>query len=403
MDQLNQIYIGRQPIFNKNMRTYAYEILFRTSTTSNYANVVDDNQATAQVMINLFSEFGLDNIVGNKKAFINFSEELLLKDIQSFLPKRKVVLEVLETAKPSSELISQLKELSKKGYSIALDDYDFSDELSPFEDLVDIIKIDILAAGSKKLIANMPRLKAKDKRLLAEKIETKQQFEFCKQLGFDFFQGYFFSKPKIIEGKALGANQATTLQFLSSVFEPDVEMAHLSKLVSQDVAMSQKLLKMANQLDGVYPVKSILDVVNKLGLNRLQSWASVVALSNASDKPPELLTTSLVRARFCELIGEKQRDIPKDTYFMVGLFSTLDAVMDQSMKELLKDLSFDKIVEDALVSSAGNLGKALIAVREIENGSTSFEPPANLTLTEMSKIYLQAIDFTNNLNLQPKL
>lgn len=399
MDQLNQIYIGRQPIFNKNMRTYAYEILFRTSTTSNYANVVDDNQATAQVMINLFSEFGLDNIVGNKKAFINFSEELLLKDIQSFLPKRKVVLEVLETAKPSSELISQLKELSKKGYSIALDDYDFSDELSPFEDLVDIIKIDILAAGSKKLIANMPRLKAKDKRLLAEKIETKQQYEFCKQLGFDFFQGYFFSKPKIIEGKALGANQATTLQFLSSVFDPDVEMAHLSKLVSQDVAMSQKLLKMANQLDGVYPVKSILDVVNKLGLNRLQSWASVVALSNVSDKPPELLTTSLVRARFCELIGEKQRDIPKDTYFMVGLFSTLDAVMDQSMKELLKDLSFDKIVEDALVSSAGNLGKALIAVREIENGSTSFEPPANLTPTEVSKIYLQAIEFTNNLNL----
>jgi len=399
MDQLNQIYIGRQPIFNKNMRTYAYEILFRTSTTSNYANVVDDNQATAQVMINLFSEFGLDNIVGNKKAFINFSEELLLKDIQSFLPKRKVVLEVLETAKPSSELISQLKELSKKGYSIALDDYDFSDELSPFEDLVDIIKIDILAAGSKKLIANMPRLKAKDKRLLAEKIETKQQYEFCKQLGFDFFQGYFFSKPKIIEGKALGANQATTLQFLSSVFDPDVEMAHLSKLVSQDVAMSQKLLKMANQLDGIYPVKSILDVVNKLGLNRLQSWASVVALSNVSDKPSELLTTSLVRARFCELIGEKQRDIPKDTYFMVGLFSTLDAVMDQSMKELLKDLSFDTIVEDALVSSAGNLGKALIAVREIENRSTSFEPPANLTPTEVSKIYLQAIEFTNNLNL----
>lgn len=399
MDQLNQIYIGRQPIFNKNMRTYAYEILFRTSTTSNYANVVDDNQATAQVMINLFSEFGLDNIVGNKKAFINFSEELLLKDIQSFLPKRKVVLEVLETAKPSSELISQLKELSKKGYSIALDDYDFSDELSPFEDLVDIIKIDILAAGSKKLIANMPRLKAKDKRLLAEKIETKQQYEFCKQLGFDFFQGYFFSKPKIIEGKALGANQAATLQFLSSVFDLDVEMDHLSKLVRQDVAMSQKLLKMANQLDGVYPVKSILDVVNKLGLNRLQSWASVVALSNVSDKPPELLTTSLVRARFCELIGEKQRDIPKDTYFMVGLFSTLDAVMDQSMKELLKDLSFDKIVEDALVSSAGNLGKALIAVREIENGSTSFEPPVNLTPTEVSKIYLQAIEFTNNLNL----
>ena len=308
-------------------------------------------------------------------------------------------MEVLETANPTPSVISQLKELSKKGYRIALDDYDFSEKLSPFEDFVDIIKIDILASGPKKIIDKLPELKKKGKRLLAEKIETKQQFDFCKQQGFDFFQGYFFAKPTTIEGKSLNSNQASILQFLGSVFDPNIELKYLSELISRDVALSQKLLKMANQLDGVYPVKSMLDVVNKLGLDRLQSWASVVALSNSSDNPAELLVTSLIRAKFCELIGEKQRDIAKETYFIVGLFSTLDAVMDQPMVKILKDLSFDKIVEEALISSKGELGKALIAVKEIENGSTNFDIPANLTPTEVSKLYLEAMKFTAKFNL----
>lgn len=400
MAELNDIFIGRQPIFDNKMRVYAYEILFRTAENASVANVIDDSVATAQVMTNLFSTFGLDDIVGEKIAFINFNEDFLLKDTQSFLPKRKVVIEVLETVHPTPEIKKQLKELSKKGYRIALDDYDFDDELSPFEELSDIIKVDIMAAGPKKMIANIPRLKQTKKRLLAEKVETKQQFEFCKQLGFDFFQGYFFAKPTVIKGKSLENNQANILRFLSSVFDPNIDMHKLSSMISQDVSMSQKLLKMASLTEDSDAIKSIHDVVLRLGLNRLQSWASVISLASASDKPSELLTTSLIRAKFCELVGEKVKDFSKDSYFVVGLFSTLDAVMDQPLEEILADLAFDEKIKQALLEEEKNgLAKTLNTVKQIEAGYIPITTHSGLSATEISAIYLQAMEFANKVDL----
>lgn len=400
MAELNDIFIGRQPIFDNKMRVYAYEILFRTAENASVANVIDDSVATAQVMTNLFSTFGLDDIVGEKIAFINFNEDFLLKDTQSFLPKRKVVIEVLETVHPTPEIKKQLKELSKKGYRIALDDYDFDDELSPFEELSDIIKVDIMAAGPKKMIANIPRLKQTKKRLLAEKVETKQQFEFCKQLGFDFFQGYFFAKPTVIKGKSLENNQANILRFLSSVFDPNIDMHKLSSMISQDVSMSQKLLKMASLTEDSDAIKSIHDVVLRLGLNRLQSWASVISLASASDKPSELLTTSLIRAKFCELVGEKVKDFSKDSYFVVGLFSTLDAVLDQPLEEILADLAFDEKIKQALLEEEKNgLAKTLNTVKQIEAGYIPITTHSGLSATEISAIYLQAMEFANKVDL----
>jgi EAL and modified HD-GYP domain-containing signal transduction protein len=400
MAELNDIFIGRQPIFDNKMRVYAYEILFRTAENASVANVIDDSVATAQVMTNLFSTFGLDDIVGEKVAFINFNEDFLLKDTQSFLPKRKVVIEVLETVHPTPEIKKQLKELSKKGYRIALDDYDFDDELSPFEELSDIIKVDIMAAGPKKMIANIPRLKQTKKRLLAEKVETKQQFEFCKQLGFDFFQGYFFAKPTVIKGKSLENNQANILRFLSSVFDPNIDMHKLSSMISQDVSMSQKLLKMASLTEDSDAIKSIHDVVLRLGLNRLQSWASVISLASASDKPSELLTTSLIRGKFCELVGEKVKDFSKDSYFVVGLFSTLDAVMDQPLEEILADLAFDEKIKQALLEEEKNgLAKTLNTVKQIEAGYIPITTHSGLSATEISAIYLQAMEFANKVDL----
>lgn len=400
MAELNDIFIGRQPIFDNKMRVYAYEILFRTAENASVANVIDDSVATAQVMTNLFSTFGLDDIVGEKIAFINFNEDFLLKDTQSFLPKRKVVIEVLETVHPTPEIKKQLKELSKKGYRIALDDYDFDDELSPFEELSDIIKVDIMAAGPKKMIANIPRLKQTKKRLLAEKVETKQQFEFCKQLGFDFFQGYFFAKPTVIKGKSLENNQANILRFLSSVFDPNIDMHKLSSMISQDVSMSQKLLKMASLTEDSDAIKSIHDVVLRLGLKRLQSWASVISLASASDKPSELLTTSLIRAKFCELVGEKVKDFSKDSYFVVGLFSTLDAVMDQPLEEILTDLAFDKKIKQALLEKGDDgLAKTLNTVKQIEAGTVPITSPTGLSPTEVSAFYLQAMEFANKVDL----
>lgn len=399
MSLINNICIGRQPIFNKNMRVYGYELLFRSAATDTTANIVDDSKATAQVVANLLSDFGLNKIVGDKKAFINFNAELLSKNTQVLLPKRQVVIEVLETVEPTLEVLAQLKDLSKKGYRIALDDYDFSDKLRPFEDFTDIIKIDILAAGPQHIIKNLPRLKLKNKRLLAEKIETKAQFEFCQKMGFDFFQGYFFAKPTVIEGKALDNNQASILRFLSMVFDPMIDMRKISSVISNDISMSQKLVKIASSSADGDNIKSIHDVVLRFGLNRLQSWAGILALNNASDKPSELLTTSLIRAKFCELVGEKDKDFSKDSYFIVGLFSSLDAVMDQTLESVLADLSFNVDIKKALLEQTGSLGKTLKLVKEIEAGSTNFKSSAGLNPTELSKMYMQAMEFANGLDI----
>ncbi len=401
MTDLNQIYLARQPIFNKNMGVYAYEILFRSAENSDHADITDGTQATAQVMSNLLNDFGIESIVGEKKAFINFNEELLLQDIQSFLPKKQVVLEILKCVNPTDEIKEKFTKLTKKGYRLALDDYDFNDRLSPFEEHCDIIKVDILAAGPRKIIENMQRLKNKDKRLIAVKIESIEQFNFCKEVGFDLFQGYFFTKPTLIKGKAPSSNQASLLQFLSSVFNPDIKMQKLSEIISNDVTMSQKLLKMVSLTEASHNISSIHDVVLRLGINKLQSWASVIALTNTSDKPSELLTTSLIRAKFCESIGSIEKDLSKDSYFMVGLFSTLDTIMDQPLDEILSGLSFKEEIKSALLNKTGNLGKALATVKNIESGKNDFIPPAGLTPSEVTKIYLEAMEFTNKLNIKP--
>ncbi len=397
MAKLHKIYLGRQPIFDNSLKVFAYELLFRTGAEG-AANVTDDCQATAQVMMNLFGEFGLSNVVGEKKAFINFSEDLLLKDTRSFFPKRQVVIEVLETVRPTSSIKFVLKKISEEGYQLALDDYIFSPEFAPLEDYVDIIKVDILDAGPQKMIENIPKLKAKGKRLLAEKVETKEQFAFCQKLGFDYYQGYFFAKPKIIVGEALGTNKAAILQLLSSVYDESIDLHKLSAIISRDVTMSQKLLKMAALEDSQAEIKSIHDVVIRYGLTRLQSWTSVLALSSDSDKPTELLVTSLVRAKFCELVGSAVKDLPKDSYFVVGLFSTLDAVMDKPLVELIDGLGLSNAIKDALLTEKGSLGCALHAVKEIEQGGMDYATPKGLDVSDLSKMYLEAMSFANSLD-----
>lgn len=399
MSKLVDIYLGRQPIFNSSMKVYAYELLFRANTEDNHATILGGDNATAQVMMNLFGDMGFSNVVGDHRAFINFTEGMLLRENRPFFPKRQVVIEVLENIEPTEQLMEALQTLRKDGFKIALDDYAFADNYRALEGYADIIKVDILEAGPKKMKENVPRLKEKGLLVLAEKVETREQFEFCEKIGCDYFQGYFFSKPKIIQGKSLPANKLAVLQLLSGVYDPDIDMHKLSDLISHDVSMSQKLLKMASISGGNHVITSIHDVVLRFGLKRLQSWASVLVLSSVDDKPSELMVTSLIRAKFCELVGEKVRDFSKDSYFTVGLFSTLDAVMDAPLADLLVELHFDPKIKQALTDQHGSLGVALGAVKSMEQGQTDFELPEGVSASDLSRMYLQAMEFTNQIDL----
>lgn len=397
MAELVDVFVGRQPIFNRKMELFAYELLFRSNQKDNKAVILGGDSASAHVMLSAFGDIGIQEVVGEHKAFINFTDGLLNPEYQSFFPRKHIVIEVLEDVKVTPKLISSLKQLRAKGFTIALDDYVFNPELKPLEEFADIIKVDILDVGPGELTKHAASLKAKGILLLAEKVETQEQYDFCKNLGFDYFQGYFFARPKIIQGKRLPTNKLAVLDLLASVYDPDIGMRTLSDSISKDVALSQKLLKFASHTtDGRFEISSIHDAVMRFGLERLQSWASMMALSGIDDKPMELFSTSLTRAKFCELAGEKIGDFPKETYFTVGLFSSLDAIMDAELPELLSSMSLSKDVQQALLKCEGCLGRTLNAARCLEKGKTDFDIPANVTATEMSSLYLQAMKFADN-------
>lgn len=399
MSSLIDIYIGRQPIFDHSAEVWAYELLFRSGDGMNSAQILGGDHATAQVMLNLFGDMGLKNVVGDHKAFINFTEGLLLNENQPFFPPNQVVIEVLEDVNVSPEMIESLHKLRQSGYKIALDDYIFNPELAEFEACADVIKVDILEVGPQKLKEHIGRLKDQGIKLLAEKVETREQFEFCRKIGFDLFQGYFFAKPQVLKGRSLPSNKLAIIQLLSQVYDPDIDMSVLSTTISQDVALSQKLLKFVSAIDNRFELNSIHDAVMRFGLKRLQSWASMLVLSKADDKPIELFNTSLIRAKFCELVGSQVGDHSKDSYFTVGLFSTLDALMDTPLEILLAELNFDETVKQALLAHAGSLGSTLMAVKSLEQGRTDFELPKTITASELSKIYLEAMEFSNQLDL----
>uniref|UniRef100_Q31JF5 Diguanylate phosphodiesterase n=1 Tax=Hydrogenovibrio crunogenus (strain DSM 25203 / XCL-2) TaxID=317025 RepID=Q31JF5_HYDCU len=399
MSSLVDIYIGRQPIFDHSADVWAYELLFRSGDGQNSAQISGGDHATAQVMLNLFGDMGLKNVVGDHKAFINFTEGLLLNENQPFFPHNQVVIEVLEDVKVSSEMIESLKKLRKLGYKIALDDYIFNPELAEFETCADFIKVDILEVGPKQLKEHIGRLKDQGIKLLAEKVETREQFEFCKKIGFDLFQGYFFAKPQILKGRTLPSNKLAIIQLLSHVYDPDIDMSVLSATIGQDIALCQKLLKFVSAVDSRTQLSSIHDAVMRFGLKRLQSWASMLVLSKADDKPMELFKTSLIRAKFCELVGIAVGDHSKDSYFTVGLFSTLDALMDTPLQELLAELNFDDTIKRALLEQSGSLGVTLVAAKGIERGRTDFALPQGISASELSKFYLEAMEFANKLDL----
>ncbi len=399
MSQLVDIYIGRQPIFDASVRVHAYELLFRSGSEDNHARILGGDHATAQVMMNLFGDMGFQEVVGRHKAFINFTEGLLLSENKPFFPPKQIAIEVLENVQVTPKIVDALSDLRAKGYEVALDDYIFNPKLAELEACADIIKVDILQVGPKKMLEHVGRLKEKGIRLLAEKVETREQFEFCQKIGFDYFQGYFFSKPKILQGRSLPSNKLSTMKLLANVYDPDIDMTILSNIIRQDVALSQKLLRFVATAGGNHKITSIHDAVLRFGLKRLQSWSSMMVLSGVDDKPRELFHTSLIRAKFCELVGEQVGDFSKDSYFTVGLFSTLDAVMDASLEELLAQLNFDPKIKQALVASHGALGVALAAVKGMEQGKTDFELPEGLTPSDLSKLYLEAMEFANKVDL----
>jgi EAL and modified HD-GYP domain-containing signal transduction protein len=389
-------FVGRQPIFDQNMSVYAYELLFRDGDQSS-AGRIDGNQASSQVMLNTFAEFGLDSIVGNHLAFINLTHELLVDDMVQMLPRNRVVLEVLETVTVDDALIAAVKNLSSQGYLIALDDFIYDEEWRPLVEIADIIKLDVLALKLSEIEEYVRFLRPFKTRLLAEKVETMEQFIFLKNLGFDYYQGYFLSRPSVVQGKRTPTNKISILQLLSKLMRPDPDHSEIETLISQDVTLSYKVLRFINAARFALPrkVESINEATVYLGLNNIRRFASMIALAGFNDQPHEILLTALLRARMCELLAKEAgiRDI--ESFFSLGLFSALDILLGMPMSEVVNELPLGDELERALLYKSGELGEALGCVLAYERQQWDAVNFAALPREEISAVYLEAVKWSN--------
>jgi EAL and modified HD-GYP domain-containing signal transduction protein len=400
---MSDIFIARQPIFDRDMQVYAYELLFRASEDAALsADVEDGDSATSNVIINTFVNIGLEKIVGEHRAFINLTRLFLSNPDLIMLPPEQLVLEVLEDIEPGEALLSGLRSIRERGYRLALDDFVYDERFEPMIELADIIKIDVLGMSPQEIESLAVRLKRPGIRLLAEKVETYEEYELLKSLGFDYYQGYFFARPTVVKGKSLSANQVAVLELVAKVNNPQVEVDDLAEIIRADVSLSHKVLKFINSpASGLRnEVDSVHQAVVLLGLATIKNWVTILALANNSNKPSELNATALIRARSCELLAKASGFARPESFFTVGLFSCLDAMMDLPLEELVGELPLSQEARNALLDHRGELGEALNCTLAMEQGDFSRIGFGELDLPQLSDLYLDAIGWADQMMRQ---
>lgn len=390
--RMSEAYIGRQPIFDRDLKVYGYELLYRSGDMDR-AVFNDADLATSVVMTNTFLEIGLDRLVGDKFAFLNLTRNFILGEYP--IPQRhdRIVLEVLEDIHIDDELVAAVQGLAKSGVKLALDDVVDPEAVERIIGFAHMVKVDLMATDRGKLAEHVEVYKRHKIKLLAEKIETQDEFDWCKQLGFDYFQGYFLSKPRVIKEKKLTGTKMTILQLLAEMQSPDVEFNRIEAVIRQDVALSYKLLRLINSAyySTRSEIKSIRQALTLLGLSQIRAWVSLLLLSEAENKPPELVKTAMVRGKMAELLANELRLARPEVHFIVGLFSVLDALMDMPLDEILSQVPLAQDVNAALLWRDGQLGEMLDWILAYEIGDWDRLANYPLGAESMTACYLDAV------------
>lgn len=362
----SNVLLARQPIYDSQLNVTAYELLFRPPQGNAWE--WDGDVATSQLVLHAFAEIGIDKATENKRAFINFTRRWLLSP-PPFDPTQ-VTIEVLESVEPDADVIASVRELSRQGFMIALDDFVFDRKWHELLQLADVVKVDVLEHQGPALEQLVQQLARYPVKLLAEKVETYAVFEHCKALGFELFQGYFLCRPQNIKGDTLPSNKMVVMRFLAELQNPDVDMGTLERLIAHDISLSTRLLRICNSAR--YGARNKIDNIRRamvlIGLQALKQWAGIIALSRMADKPSELIMLTLTRARMMEVLGEAFQLPEREILFTVGMFSLIDAFFDQTKQTILAGLPFSDAVNAALLHYEGTAGRILRAVEAHEQG-----------------------------------
>ena len=383
-------YAARQPIFDQHKQLMGYELLFRDGVDNVFPNI-DGDAATSKLIEGSQFNFGLEDLTDSKPAYINFTLDTILKGYPTMLPSEQVVIEILETVQPGKRLLAAVQELKNKGYTLALDDYKHQKVWRQFYPYIDQIKVDLLITSDEEIAELIEATKEFESiKLVAEKVETNEQFEKAVALGFSYFQGYFFAKPEMVKSKSLPPSEMALAELLYETSVVDVDIKKITSVFERDVNLSYKLLRYSNSaaFKRRAEINTIKQAVVVLGNQELKKFLSLLfAAQVSSEKPIELIKLSLTRARFCELLAQKHKGI-QDTgmAFLVGMMSLMDAILDESMEGVMKKLPLSNLIKDALVQKQGILAQYLGLIKAYEQADW-----------ELTGEYCERIKFSNDL------
>lgn len=344
-------YVARQAILDRDQNVYAYELLFRDGTCNRFPDIEPD-EATSKILTDSHLNLGLESITGGKVSFINFYEETLLYRFPTSLDPLNVVIEIVETTSANDRLLTACKHIQGLGYSLALDDYDFDPKWDKFLPHVDIVKVDIKQCSFDEIEQGIKKFESSRVKLIAEKVETQEEYKRFKDLGFDYFQGFFFARPEVIKSKSISNYSTSAVQLLAETSRLELDMDKVANILEKDVVLSYKLLRFINNptINKRTQISSISHALNFMGQIELKKFIALLALAKMNDsKPEELVLIALVRAKFCEFVSSSRGDKENPPMgFLVGLLSVLDAMLDQKMPVLVENIPIAQVLKDAL-------------------------------------------------------
>lgn len=392
------LHFARQPILDRHQRLYGYEVLYRPLEQARTAADAPD-VATATVSVHAVLDIGLDALAGNAQVFFNMTRHIFAQGLYEFLPRERVVLEVTEDIPVDADLARDIARAKAKGYRIALDDFLLMGPAAELVPLADVIKVEVLkldGAGLRHTVAKLARPGVK---LLAEKVETREMQHDCLDAGYELFQGYYFARPEIVAGTHVPPDRVLLMRLLAEAQSPAATIDSIERLVVANAALGYKLLRYVNSaLHGVtQPIQSIRHAIMMLGLDRVQTCASMLLLTGIDSKPQPLLVTALMRARLCQLLGRiRGREHPQ-TLFTVGLLSMMDSFLDRPMEDLLDHLPIAPELHAALLYRRGPLAPALEAAIAFERRDEQHLLAAGFEAKQWNACYADALNWTRDL------
>ena len=396
------IFLARQPILDRFNKLVGYELLFRDSEENIYGSE-DGDKATIEIIKNTFINIGIEKVTGGKKAFINFTENILKSDIFKVLSPKSVIIEILEDIEPTEEVIELCKKLKSQGYMLALDDFVYSSKYRKLIEIADIIKVDFKITKGEDRRKVIEQVNSGKIKFIAEKVETMEEFNEAVSLGYSYFQGYYFSKPLMISGKRIPENKAVYIRLLQEISSDSFNIDSIENLVKSDLSLAFKLLRLINSAYYSFPtrIKSTKQALALIGGEKIKKWLYLIVFNTlGEDKPEIIVTNSLSRAKFIELIADKiPIEIDSFNAYLIGMLSMIDVLLDRPLDEILEELLIPTEVKDALNGIDNGYSKLLDLSIEYEKGQWSnvskISKELNLDEKWLSNAYYKAILFAS--------